>query len=45
MLTVFCNVALFSCAPETIKENESTISVGSKNCCGDETDILSPPTP
>ncbi|WP_452228284.1 MULTISPECIES: hypothetical protein [unclassified Lacinutrix] len=42
LLTVFLNVALFSCTPTSIQEDAPTATV---DCCDEDGDIDPPPPP
>lgn len=44
MLTVFLNLAYFSCTPQTIDENGLNVN-GLEDCCDDDGEILPPPPP
>ncbi len=46
MFTVFLNIGMFSCSPETNMENESLQLIEEEEeCCGDDTPIIPPPPP
>ena len=43
MLTVFLNLALFSCTPEDDNEYQERAEI--EACCGEEGDVTPPPPP
>ncbi|MDG1729054.1 MAG: hypothetical protein P8I04_04180 [Algibacter sp.] len=43
-LTVFLNLALFSCSPQEIVESGPSATDTETGCCGDDGEILPPPT-
>lgn len=42
LFTVFLNMALFSCTPQSITENGATET---SECCGEDGDLPPPPPP
>lgn len=43
LFTVFLNLAFFSCTPNSIEGNGSTVA--EEGCCGDDVPIPPPPPP
>jgi hypothetical protein len=43
MFTVFLNIGMFSCSPETIKDEVNPQQVEEPDCCGGDSPIPPPP--
>lgn len=43
MLTVFLNLAMFSCSPQSNTDGENPQQLDEPVCCGDDTPIIPPP--